>query len=269
MADPVVTPGADPAAALGQPSPPPSAPSGMIEALKTWLKDNPSQSSVLMAGLACFAAVATVINFGINPESNISSALYIIGVGLVLAVASRIGSDKLMLAALSWFAILLLVLWVAAYLALSVFPLSTSTRQQLSCAVWFVRDCRALVDQETASPATSGTLATLPAMPQGTNVVPASYAVTMQFAGSLDRGNVRTVMQQLADLGWNVQGVKGGGERTVAAAGSSEVRFAAGDEAAAKALATMVDATKISSKTVQAVQNSRVTKGTLEIWVSR
>lgn len=265
MADPVVTPVADPAAAPAPPSPP----GAVTEAMKIWMKDNPSQASIVLAGVACFAAVATVISFGINLESNISSALYIIGVGLVLAIAARIGSDKLMLAALSWFAILLLVLWVATYLALNTLPLSASTRQQLSCAVWLVRDCRALVDQETASPATPNTIPILPALPTAPNVVPANYAVTMQFAGSLDRGSVRTVMQQLSDLGWNVQGVKGGGERTAAAASTSEIRFAAGDEAAAKALATLVDATKISLKPVHAVQNSRVTKGTLEIWVSQ
>jgi hypothetical protein len=99
---------------------------------------------------------------------------------------------------------------------------------------------------------------------------PSNYQVLVQFYGDLSRDAVRQMMTDLRDAGgWNVQGVAGGGERTQAAKGYSEVRFAAGSEKAAQSLAASVQDSKLIDKSIVPKLNDNVAPGTLEIWLSK
>lgn len=81
---------------------------------------------------------------------------------------------------------------------------------------------------------------------------------------------MKNLTQSLAQGGWGVQGASQGGERTAAAAGTAEVRYAdAADAPAAQALAQAVMAFHIISRPIKPVPNNRVDKGTLEVWISR
>jgi cell division septation protein DedD len=96
------------------------------------------------------------------------------------------------------------------------------------------------------------------------------YQVFMQFAGSLQRDQVRSLMRNLASSGWNMQGVDGGGERTPNAAGINEVRYgAAEDQAAAIELARMVQGSGLNARSVTWSYTTVVPPKTLEIWISK
>ena len=98
----------------------------------------------------------------------------------------------------------------------------------------------------------------------------ADYKTFVQFAGAVDRNDVREMMRSLQAAGWNVQGVEGGGQRTPAAAGQREIRYAQpGDEAAAKALAQEVQAKFPGSGTISTKLTPGVSPGNIEVWVSR
>lgn len=105
--------------------------------------------------------------------------------------------------------------------------------------------------------------------PAKTDLVYGKYRALVQFTGRLDRRNVRAMMQQLESQGWNVQGVDGGGQRTAAAVGTSEIRYPAGSEAAAKELAGIVQSAKLSAAPVGTALNNAVKKDELEVWISR
>jgi hypothetical protein len=98
----------------------------------------------------------------------------------------------------------------------------------------------------------------------------ADYKTFVQFAGSVDRDDVREMMRGLKAAGWNVQGVEGGGQRTPAAAGQREIRYSQpGDEEAAKALAQEVQAKFPVSGTISTKLTPGVSPGNIEVWVSR
>jgi hypothetical protein len=99
-----------------------------------------------------------------------------------------------------------------------------------------------------------------------------NYQVSVQFVGAIVRDTVRTMMKSLRNNGWNVQGVNGGGERTAAAEGYAEIRYASsGDLPAAQALASEVQAAKLTSPDtiISAKLTPSVAKGSLEVWISR
>lgn len=61
-----------------------------------------------------------------------------------------------------------------------------------------------------------------------------------------------------------------GGERTPAAAGQNEVRYSApGDEAAAKDLARLVQASAIVSDQIKVRREGSLAAKNLEVWISR
>jgi hypothetical protein len=88
----------------------------------------------------------------------------------------------------------------------------------------------------------------LPAsVPTNPEIRPGDYKVFVQFAGVLRRDDVRDMMKNLHDVGWNVLGIDGGGQRTSAAAGYNEIRYGdSGDASAAQALAKAVQTTNIT-----------------------
>jgi hypothetical protein len=161
----------------------------------------------------------------------------------------------------------MMVIWVALFMYFRI-----SLSEQLACAVYFWEPCRATADN-FAKQLTSPTAASLQGPVQlvaPSTIKPGNYRVFVQFAGVLQRGDVRTMMESLHKAGWNVQGVEGGGQRTTAAAGQNEIRYNNdADAPAAQALADMVQATKIVSKPISVKQNPKIEKGTLEVWISR
>lgn len=250
--------------------------SGPLDFLKEWATKNPQPAALLFGGIACFAAVAVVLGFGIRFEAAIAPIFYVLGVGIALAVATRIVNNALMMNGLSWFVLGLGILWVVTFLAYRVVPLSSTHSQQLSCVVWFWIDCRTIVDDDThtnalpvpPSPPPPPPPVVVPP-PTATGIQPAKYQVLVQFAGVLTRDSVRGMMQRLKEQGWNVQGIAGGGQRTSTAAGTAEVRARESDRAAAQALATAVQASGLTAKPVEVKPNNSVESGTLEVWISR
>jgi hypothetical protein len=243
--------------------------SGPLGFLKAWAKDNPQQAALLFGGIACFAAVSVVLGFGLRFEGIIAPIFYILGVGVALAIATRIVNDKLMMTGLSWFALGLGVLWVITFVVYKSAPLSSTRSQQLYCIVYFWIDCKTNVDEDTRTAAPASTPPVKSPTPVAANIQPSRYQVFVQFAGVLTRDSVRAMMQKLKEQGWNVQGVAGGGERKASAAGTSEIRFKDGDEAAAQALAASVQTFGLTARPVGVKQNNTIDSGTLEVWISR
>jgi len=229
--------------------------------LKTYAQQQPRAAAILLSAVACFAAVAAVQSFGINLEATTPSVLYIIGIGVLLLIVTAVLSDAMIMSVMKWFGSMLFILWVAVFIAHKVHP-----SPQWACVALFWQPCRATADSiASASSQPSPTQVVIPHVDNA-----GSYQVSVQFAGLINRDDVRTMMRRLSDSGWRVQGIQGGGERRAEAAGFAEVRYAEqGDEPVAKALAEAVQATKLLSKPLKATENLRVKKGTLEVWISR
>ena len=101
-------------------------------------------------------------------------------------------------------------------------------------------------------------------------VRPGDYKVKVQFAGTLQRDEVRNMMKTLRAAGWGVEGVEGGGERTGAAATYDEIRYGDnGDTVASQALAKAVQSTGIVARQIVTKFNAAIMSGTLEVCVSK
>lgn len=91
--------------------------------------------------------------------------------------------------------------------------------------------------------------------------------VYIQFAGALQREQIKTLNRALKEAGWRVQGSSG--ERTQNARDLNEVGFsAARDQAAAEALADALNQSGLPGRTVRARRVPIVGAGTLEVWIS-
>jgi hypothetical protein len=231
--------------------------------LKEYAQQHPQAAAILMGAVACFAAVAAVRSFGIDLEASIPSVLYIIGIGVLLLIVVAVLNDAMLMTFIKWFIVMLGLVWLAVFIAHKIIDPGSP---KLACAAFFWQPCRATADS----------IAPPPSLPPPQQVViprienAGSYQVFVQFAGLINRDDVRMMMRQLSDSGWRVEGVEGGGERTAKAAGFAEVRYAErGDEPVAKALAEAIQATKLLSKPLKATENPRIKKGTLEVWISR
>jgi TIR domain len=102
-----------------------------------------------------------------------------------------------------------------------------------------------------------------------TPIKPADYQVFVQFAGVIQRDDVIAMSHKLSEKGWRVQGADRGGERTGSAAGYNEVRYSPGDEAAAKALARLIQEANLVPNTIAVTPASGIDANTLEVWISR
>lgn len=236
-----------------------------LQWIREFSKQNPQAATLLFGGVACFAAVAAVGGMGIDVESKIRPALYIIGVGVILIITTAIFNNRLIISVLSWFVVIMLGIWVILFIV-SRFNSSDS----IACAVYFWETCRTTTDN-SAKLASSTVPAVQPVqLAAPSTIKPGNYKVLVQFAGVLRRSDVRTMMESLQKAGWNVQGVEGGGQRIPAYEGSNEIRYGAdADASAAKALADMVQATKIVSGAISISKNPKIDNGTLEIWIRR
>ena len=232
------------------------------QVLRQFSQQYPKAAALVMGAVACFAAVAVVASFGIDLEARIPSVLYVIGIGALLLIVVAMLNDQIMMAFVRWFALATAIVWLAVFIAYRIQPSPV-----LACAVFFWSQCRTTADVVAAE-------ANPPPPRQADSPQPkqnaGSQLVYFQFAGVLERDDVRSVMRRLRDAGWRIQGVEGGGERTASAAGFAEVRYAASaDKRDAEALAAAVQATKLISKPITAKESPLVKKNTLEVWISR
>ncbi len=220
--------------------------------------------------------------------------LTLIGLGFLVAVLGYILTHKVLMPIVAS----CLVVFAIAYGLVYLLSLAMPQDETLACLVAF--NCRQEGDQRAAaqpgatepilepqlSPMSvppfpeilDPRLSTFPQIvskdPVPGEPSPASpgQLVYVQFAGAISRDAVRTFMMQLRAAGWNVQGVEGGGERTLAADGLAEVRYAresSGDAAAAEALVEFINASKVIERRFTAEPNGVVAPGTLEIWMGR
>jgi hypothetical protein len=225
----------------------------------------PPVRNFLLGAIGVCAALAIILSYGVDPQSQIGSIAYVIGIGLVVAIAASVIEDVRIMAVLRWFLTAVFMIWVILFLLSKVYPNSVP----INCAARLWQSCLDIADQTAARQNQSPPVVPENLPPPAADIQPESFRVFFQFAGTLRRDDVKAVMRELANAGWNMQGVEGGGERTTAAAGFAEVRYGAdGDAAAAAALAKAVEASKLIPKPISAKQVRNVTAGTLEVFVS-
>jgi hypothetical protein len=232
--------------------------------LAVYAKDHPREAALVLAGVAAFAGVATVIGFGIDLESQIRPVLYLLLIGGLVIIVTAILNDKLIVSVLKWFILALFIIWVVAFaLHRSIFRDS----EALNCFVLFWAECRNLADQKADRTNPPPPVVTTPTAPPP---MAKSHKVQFQFAGSLDRDDVRVVMRRLRDAGWLVENVDRGGRRTGDAAGKAEIRYRNDrDQQAAQDLAAALNATKLITKEIKPVRAEGLDPDTLEVWISR
>jgi hypothetical protein len=243
---------------------------GPLDAIRELAKSNPEAATVVLCAVAVFAAVALIVGFGVDPQAQLPSALYVIGIGIVLLIATKIVFNQVLFNALSWFAAAVALAWIGGFV---YFKADQERPLELRCVLYFWQSCTYTADAEGAKGA-----AALPAVPAAratsdsppTEFKRSDYRILMQFAGSIDRKkSIIPLLLALRGTGWVVPEAEKGGERTSAAVGYNEVRYGeATDEPAADALARSVAQQRIGASTVKAVQSSGIDPGTLEIWIS-
>lgn len=218
----------------------------------------------LISGVAVFAALAIVLGYGIKPQADLASAAIVAVVGIFALVMSMVISDTRMVEILKWFVLGTFLIWCAAFGLHRVYPANDAFR----CLAYPFSDCLAVTDQNAIAENPAPPLQAQPIAPPA-QIDPKAYQVYMQFAGTIRRDDVKTAMREMAKAGWNMQGVEGGGERTVSAAGFAEVRYGVdADQSAANALAEAVNKTRLISKPVAAKKVAAVPANRLEIFVS-
>jgi hypothetical protein len=221
----------------------------------------------LFSGLGLLAAIAIASSWGIDEQTAMLMGVYFIGLTTTLFIFASLVRDRLIQRVLAWFIALMIIL------SILVLFISAVIRDQTVfpppyCLVRFYEMCPQVAEQiaeRTTSPPVG---VTPPAPPPA--IEASQYTVYVQFAGIISRDSVRTMMTGLAQSGWNVQGVKGGGERIGSAAGRNEIRYGREeDRAAAEALARAVEAYGLALSNVRAVSVPSITAKKLEVWISR
>lgn len=232
------------------------------DALQNFAKSNPQAAAILFGAIACFASVAIIASFGIELQASVPNVVYILVIGVLLFVLVKIVHDAILMSVLAWFVTILAMAWVVVFVLQRMDP----GNPRFACLADPIRACAATADDNAKRTAPSLPALAAPAAAAASD--PKRYVVNVQFAG-LVRDRVQTFMEQLAQAGWRVQGVAGGGERTGTAAGLAEVRYGpAADAEAARALAASVQASRLTGKSIRAVQVEAIPANSLEIWVS-
>jgi len=240
-------------------------------------KTHPQASSILLAGIASFAAVLAVTRMGIDLESTVPSVVYVVGIGLALLLLSSIVGDKILFLVLRWCTVILGIIWVIVYfLHSTALPDTYFSRPQIKCALLFWRECAEtadkLADQSAIAEQPLAISEPGPAvvLPARSGLDPAQYDVFVQFAGSIRREDIRDMMTQLAGAGWDMQGIAGGGQRIDTAVGILEIRYGPqADMAAADLLAQSIFASGRVSRLPDIVANQGIAAGSLEVWIGR
>lgn len=245
-----------------------------IEVLAKLLDLDKRIATFLFAGLGILAVVAIGSSFGIDLHTALIMGAYLIGLTLALYVFVFIAADTLIQRVLAWFMTAIIIMIVGVLFVASVFPNQQFVAPSY-CLVRFWERCAivaaTIADETTAAkPAAVPSAKPATAPSTSTDVRPSNYQVFVQFAGIISRDDVRSMMGELRNAGWNVQGVEGGGQRTADAIGLNLVRYRSDeDKAAASALASAVETFKLSNRALSTERNSRVSTRSLEVWISR
>ena len=236
--------------------------------LKT-LETDRQTGAFIFGGLGLFAAIAIAFSFGIDRDTAFLMAAYFIGLTILLLLAVHIVSDPQIKRVLAWFLTSVFIIIVLALLFAS-FVQDQRILNPPYCLVQFWRKCT-VVEEAIADRTTSQVVQNskaIPAPPR--DVRAASYQVFVQFAGIIKRDDVQSMMKKLRDLGWNIQGIDRGGERTTAAAGLNVVRYGSPEDAdAAAALAAAVQEISPSNAKIATEVSNGIKSKSLEVWISR
>lgn len=241
------------------------------QVLQELLKINRPAANLLLVGMGAFAAAAIVASFGIEPSVAAVTAGYIVGFSAAIAVVVWIVGNQLIKTTLGWFLTILFMAWSASVLISLIAPGRTFL-QPAPCLLKFWDKCGVVLDRiadETYTGPVTPITPAIPAPPPSAAIPKSNFQVFVQFAGVIRREDVRAMMSGLKGDGWNVQGVSGGGDRTVAAIGYNEIRYGPGGEPAARLLAGEVQKANIAAKPLTVVQTKGFDSSRLEVWISR
>lgn len=262
-----------------------TSPSGVLHALKTV---NPGAYAFLLTGLGVFAAAAIVSAFwsnGVQIQTATVIGLVVIVAALLIYICIALVDNPVLKSVLSWF------LCVAIMATCCAAAVSILSRGKIVPPVvcWFsanigrctgdVQADRAAADVEAISP-TESFVSDKPEVivtgvdPGGAlpSVDRSKFNVVVQFGGVITRDAVVQQASQLKGLGWKLDRdtLALGGERTLAASGYNEVRYATGDKDAAVVLAADAQTLNVNGgKRIKVVETPGLKQGTLELWISR
>lgn len=245
-----------------------------VAALEKLLAVNRDVAVLILTGIVVFAAISIVGAYNINYDTALRIAAYIFGFAVVANVLSIVISDYRVRAVLGWFLVGLLIIWTVI-LSISIL-IQPGPFPPVFCIVSFTQPCDVVAENialaEQRRTVMVVDVLTPPVgvasdLPTATPSIP-SQQVVVQFAGLVTRDSVRNMMRMLQAEGWNVQGAEAGGERTEAAAGYNEVRYAPGAQADAERLAATLQRLNLTGKPVIAVQNDKISANRLEVWLS-
>ncbi|CAO3435387.1 hypothetical protein [Azospirillum doebereinerae] len=240
-----------------------------IRILQEWAEKYPHQASIILAGVACFAAVAVILGFNLDVESNIKNVYYVIAAGASVFLLSRMLNNDIIVSTVTWFVFILTILWIVAFIVYRSTLLDAVSQQRIACVVRFLDNCNVVADRvaKAEAPEIESKIRSAAASVPKVDTAK-SLKIFVQFAGRIDRDTVRTMMRDLQSKDWAVQGTEEGGKRTSLAAGQSEVRYSGDNAAAAASLAQAVTLYGISGRPVKAVPNPDTPGDQLEVWIS-
>jgi len=186
---------------------------------------NPGLFSVIYPAIAIAAAFAIFRTFadgGVGPTELVSFlflGIFLFCVGYLVSLVLRHPRLKLLIS------LIIVIVGTIAYstsIVKAYFATNAPSFQPMStlCRLWsafpYCPDAPDIEGLVTEGPR----VAAFHWAPQG------EQQVYVQFYGSIGRtSHIRPFMQALSDMGWNVQGIEGGGTRTDAASGVNEVRY--------------------------------------------
>jgi len=235
---------------------------------------DPRASAILYGGLAVIAAAAVAASLKVDFYSAVRSGAVILALGALLGLVAFVFNDATLRLVLGWFITLFIIL-VSMTFFFSAVTQGRYFIPPVYCLVHcFDRDpCNApggaADDYATRNFTPVVTPKTVEA-PPSSQFRPADYQVFVQFAGVIQRKDVKDMMIKLKGNGWRVEGASEGGERTTSAIGYNEIRYLSpGDEPAARALAVAVQNANLTPTPVAVKLNSKVTAKSLQVWLFR
>lgn len=238
-------------------------------ALARFLKINPKAGAVLLGGLAVIAVAAIAVTWQVDVKSAGLMGSYIAGLGVLLYLLTIIVTDAIIKRVMAWFVSLLIMAVILVFFVSAVFP-GRTVIAPAACLVRFWERCEAVGDEiaernYTPPPEVKSSI------PPGRNQISFSqYRVSMHFAGTIRRQDAIATTTKLSNMGWQVVRPDRGGERTTNAVGLNEVRYSdLRDDEAAKALARLVQESRLVTQEITTKQVSSQLPRTLEVWVSR
>lgn len=253
-----------------------------IALLQLALKVDRRAASIIIIGLVAFTVVAIINTLGMDdPKGSALAVAYVVGAGFLISILAKIVGDSIAQTVLSWAVTALIVVFMATVAYGAIVPRQTLVNPP-ACVLQFWAPCNDKLDELASvqapvsplpppSPASQPRAANPSTAPAPSSIVPPPVNIYVQFAGLISRENMIKVSTGLVAQGWKVQGANRGGERTQAAAGLNEVRYANPElKGAAERLAQELSATGIANRPVRArqVDIPRFPANTMEAWNS-